>query len=231
MQTLAVVFLTLLGVANGFMPRSILRTMHSTIDVPSMCSGYYPVPTTYSMPDQPARFAQAKKEGNKRMLDVDSFYDPSYVKGKTVVITGGNRGLGLSITNELVKQGAKVIVTSRTPATIPGVERVIDGIEVSDNKCGEILAAALKGTKVDILINNAGYFYEPVEKIDSLNFEEEMKMIDICAIGPLRISSGLYNAGLLPSGSRIIMITSQVSTAVMFVYLHTLLICHDGGTT
>ena len=175
-----------------------------------MCSGYYPVPTTYSMPDQPARFAQAKKEGNKRMLDIDSFYDPSYVKGKTVVITGGNRGLGLSITNELVKQGAKVIVTSRTPATIPGVERVVDGIEVSDNKCGEKLAEALKGTKVDILINNAGYFYEPVEKIDSLNFDEEMKMIDICAIGPLRISSGLLNAGLMPSGSRIIMITSQV---------------------
>ena len=46
------------------------------------------------------------------------------------------------------------------------------GIEMQDNKCGDILAAALKGKKIDILINNAGYFYEPVEKVDSLNFEE-----------------------------------------------------------
>ena len=43
---------------------------------------------------------------------------------------------------------------------------------MQDNKCGDILAAALKGKKIDILINNAGYFYEPVEKVDSLNFEE-----------------------------------------------------------
>ena len=46
------------------------------------------------------------------------------------------------------------------------------GIEMQDNKCGDKLAAALKGRKIDILINNAGYFYEPVEKVDSLNFEE-----------------------------------------------------------
>ena len=43
---------------------------------------------------------------------------------------------------------------------------------MQDNKCGDKLALALKGKQIDILINNAGYFYEPVEKIDSLNFEE-----------------------------------------------------------
>ena len=43
--------------------------------------------------------------GNKRMLEIDSFYSPSYLKGKSVLVTGGNRGLGLAITNELVKQG------------------------------------------------------------------------------------------------------------------------------
>ena len=46
------------------------------------------------------------------------------------------------------------------------------------------------GKLIDILINNAGYFYEPVEKIDSLNFDEEIRMFDICAVGPNRITSG-----------------------------------------
>lgn len=142
------------------------------------------------------------------MLDVESFYDPAYLKGKTALVTGGNRGLGLAITNELVAQGANVYITSRNPVNIPGVQ-VISDIEMTTNDCGDKLAKSLKGQNIDILINNAGYFYEPVEKIDSLNFEEELKMIDICAVGPLRVSSGLFNAGLLHEGSKIAIISSQ----------------------
>ena len=39
------------------------------------------------------------------MLDIDSFYKPEYLKGKCVLVTGGNRGLGLAITEELVNRG------------------------------------------------------------------------------------------------------------------------------
>ena len=162
----------------------------------------------YSTPDQPARFAKGKAEKNTRMLDIDKVYKPEYVKGKTVVVTGGNRGLGLAIVEELIKQGAEVIVTSRTPATVPGA-RVIDGIDVQDNASGNKLVAALAGKSIDIFINNAGYFYEPVEKLDSLNFDEELKMIDICAVGPLRVTSAVVNAGLLKAGAKVAVITSQ----------------------
>ena len=41
----------------------------------------------------------------------------------------------------------------------------------------------------------AGYFYEPLETLETMNFEEELKMIDICAVGPLRVSAALVNAG------------------------------------
>ena len=34
-------------------------------------------------------------------------------------------------------------------------------------------------------------------------------MIDICALGPLRVTSVLFNAGLLKEGSKVAMITSQ----------------------
>jgi len=47
------------------------------------------------------------------------------------------------------------------------------------------------------------------ETLENLHFEEEMKMINICSIGPLRITSAIVNAGLMKKGSIIIMITSQ----------------------
>jgi hypothetical protein len=50
---------------------------------------------------------------------------------------------------------------------------------------------------------------QAVEKIDSLDFAEELKMINICALGPMRVSSSLVNGGLLKKGSKVIMITSQ----------------------
>jgi len=59
------------------------------------------------------------------------------------------------------------------------------------------------------LINNAGYFKEDVEKLDNLDFQDELKTIDICAIGPLRITASLINGGLLKEGSKVVMITSQ----------------------
>lgn len=48
-----------------------------------------------------------------------------------------------------------------------------------------------------------------VEKLDNLDFQDELKTIDICAIGPLRVTASLINGGLLKEGSKVIMITSQ----------------------
>jgi hypothetical protein len=42
----------------------------------------------YSDPDQPARFAQAQAEQNRRYLDITSVYDASFLKGKRVAVTG-----------------------------------------------------------------------------------------------------------------------------------------------
>ena len=61
----------------------------------------------YSLADQIARFNRAKEEENGRYLDIETVYDGSFLKGKRVLITGGNQGLGLAITKELVAQGAE----------------------------------------------------------------------------------------------------------------------------
>lgn len=168
----------------------------------------------YTIPDQPARFARAKAENNERYLNIDSVYDPSYIKGKRVAITGANRGIGLALAKELVAQGGKLVALVRSTsdeleALKP--DEIITGVEVTSDEACEAIASKIKGGPIDILINNAGYFYEPVEKVTdgSLNFKEQLKMIDICAVGPLRVSANLFQNGLLKEGSVIAMITSQ----------------------
>jgi len=166
----------------------------------------------YTIPDQPARFAKAKADNNERYLNIESVYDPAFIKGKRVAVTGANRGIGYAISKELKAVGAEIVAICRSSS--PELEKLepsetILGIDVASDDACATLADKVKGGPIDILINNAGYFYEPEEKIDSLNFKEELKMIDICALGPLRVSSALYNAGHLTSGSVIAMITSQ----------------------
>lgn len=165
----------------------------------------------FTIADQPARFAKGKADNNSRMLTTD-YYDGSFLKGQRVLVTGGNRGIGLALVEELVDCGADVVVMGRGSSdeldALEGVQ-VITGCDVTDTKSVE--AAVAKVTEpVDILINNAGYFYEPLETITSMNFDEELKMIDICAVGPLRVSSTMFNAGKIKApGGKIAMITSQ----------------------
>lgn len=166
---------------------------------------------TYSIPDQPARFARAKEEKNERFLDISTVYDGSYLKGKRVAITGANRGIGLSLAKELVSQGGKLVAICRSSSDeleALNPEEVVTGIDVTSDEACDTIASKMS-EPVDILINNAGYFYEPVEKIDSLNFKEQLKMIDICALGPLRVTANLHNNGMLKDEAKVIMITSQ----------------------
>jgi 3-oxoacyl-[acyl-carrier protein] reductase len=88
-------------------------------------------------------------------------------EGKVVVITGGNRGIGLSITKRFLSEGAKVAVIGTRPES---VDPVINELSNDENEVrGYSMNVANKeqvettfkqiitdfGT-VDILVNNAG---------------------------------------------------------------------------
>eukprot|EP00547_Thalassionema_nitzschioides_P017445 CAMPEP_0194234952 /NCGR_PEP_ID=MMETSP0158-20130606/2574_1 /TAXON_ID=33649 /ORGANISM="Thalassionema nitzschioides, Strain L26-B" /LENGTH=296 /DNA_ID=CAMNT_0038968289 /DNA_START=62 /DNA_END=952 /DNA_ORIENTATION=+ len=175
---------------------------------------------THSVADQVARFAKAKEENNKRYLDIGSVYDGAELSGKRVIITGGNRGLGFEIAKELVSIGATAIVVCRSSSPelekLVGKSNIYSGVDVTDDEAVKKAAESVKsdGGDIDVVINNAGYFYEPCEKIldGSLNFDEQLKQINICALGPLRMNAALVNAKALAKDAKLVIITSQAGS-------------------
>lgn len=172
------------------------------------------------MADQVKRFANAKETNNERYLNIDSVYDGGDLSGKRVLVTGGNRGLGLAITKELVAIGATAIVVCRSTSEelerLVGKWNVYSGVDVTDE---ESVLKAMKSVKadggaLDVVINNAGYFMEAHEcvKDDNLNFAEQIKQIDICGLGPLRVNAAAVSTGCLAEGAKLVIITSQAGS-------------------
>lgn len=89
------------------------------------------------------------------------------LKGRTALITGGSRGLGLQIAEALGEQGARLIISSRKTADLEEAKKHLSskGIEVdyvaADNAKDEDInrladEALAKLGRIDILVNNAG---------------------------------------------------------------------------
>lgn len=176
----------------------------------------------YSLADQVQRFANAKADKFERFLDIDTVYDGSPLKGKRVLITGGNRGLGFSIVKQAVADGATVLVLCRGTndelEELVGKSNVYSGVDVTDTAAVEeamTSIAADGGGALDYVINNAGYFYEACEKIldRTLNFDEQLKQINICALGPLRVNAAAVNTtGALADNAKLCIVTSQAGS-------------------
>jgi NAD(P)-dependent dehydrogenase (short-subunit alcohol dehydrogenase family) len=175
---------------------------------------------THSMADQVARYAKAKSDNNERYLNIESIYNGGDLSGKRVLVTGGNRGLGLAIVQELVAIGATAIVICRSSSPelekLVGKWNVYSGIDVTDNDAVLKAAKRVKGDggALDVVINNAGYFYGPQELVtqNSLNFDEQLKQINICALGPLRMNNALIQSKALAEGCKLVTITSQAGS-------------------
>lgn len=132
--------------------------------------------------------------------------------GKKVVITGGTTGMGLATAKLLVGEGARVLVTGRTAATIESARAELGerAIVVSSDAASladiDALAGRVKeafGT-VDFLFVNAGIGrFAPFEDTTERTYDE---MLGINMKGPFFVVQRLLP--LMPAGGSVVFTTS-----------------------
>jgi NAD(P)-dependent dehydrogenase (short-subunit alcohol dehydrogenase family) len=136
-------------------------------------------------------------------------------KGKTAVITGGTTGIGLATAKLFINEGARVIVTGRTAATIKSAQAELgdNAIVVRSDATSfpdmDALAAKVKETfgKLDVLFVNAGYGqFIPFESVTEEVYDE---MLNLNAKGPYFIAQKLVP--LMPEGSSVVFTTSMAN--------------------
>jgi NAD(P)-dependent dehydrogenase (short-subunit alcohol dehydrogenase family) len=128
----------------------------------------------------------------------------------TWVITGANRGIGLSLCRQVRRRGDEVIGVCRAASgelRALGV-RPIEGIDVSDDGAAAKLREALADTTVDVLVNNAGLLFN--ETLADLDFERVRRQLEVNAIGPLRVTSAVVPR--MTRGGKIAIITSRMGS-------------------
>ena len=129
------------------------------------------------------------------------------LKDKTIVVTGGSRGLGRGIVEALVDQGAKVTVVARDQAALATVEQQL-GVAVipADITDKEAAQRILADIRPEVLVLNAG----TPPRMGPL---DQLSWADLTATWETDVKAGLYwiqaalNLPLAP-GARVLVASS-----------------------
>ena len=141
-------------------------------------------------------------------------------KGPTVLITGANRGLGLEFAKQFSEKGYTVIGTARSPEKATELKELgaeVMKLDVTSEDDIAALATSLKDRRIDILLNNAGYFgpklmrEEGVSTFRTIKRGEMEDCLRVNTLGPLFVSQALLPNLELSDNPKIITISSRYS--------------------
>ncbi|MFI6337539.1 SDR family oxidoreductase [Streptomyces sp. NPDC050535] len=108
--------------------------------------------------------------------------------GRTVVVTGGTRGVGAGIARAFARAGAEVLVCARRPPEVPLEGTEFTAVDLRDPAAVRDFFAALP--RLDVLVNNVGGApYRPLAEADA---ERHARVIELNLTVPLTVSLAAY---------------------------------------
>ncbi|MFP2905287.1 SDR family oxidoreductase [Pyxidicoccus sp. 3LFB2] len=136
-----------------------------------------------------------------------------------LVITGANRGIGLELTRQSLARGNTVHAGAREPAQAreltalagaSGGRLHVHALDVANDESVRAFTAALTGP-VDLLINNAGLRTRR-DDLEDLSLEDALRMIQVNALGALRVTRALVPRLREARGARIASLSSGLGS-------------------
>jgi NAD(P)-dependent dehydrogenase (short-subunit alcohol dehydrogenase family) len=139
------------------------------------------------------------------------------LEGRTALVTGASRGIGLAIAQSLVARGARVVVTGRKPDALAEAVSALGGPEVAVGVAGnagdaEHRAEAVR-TAVDtfgsleMLVGNVGInpVYGPLVDLPLDGFR---KILDTNVVGTLGLVQEAWRAWMAEHGGSVLVVAS-----------------------
>lgn len=133
---------------------------------------------------------------------------------KRIGVVGATRGLGKALVDLYASEpNTYVYATARYDAPQKHASNVrwLSNIDMSKEVAGRNITGQYSGEgPLDILFVTAGYF--ELERLDEPKWDAEVKMYAISAIGPVFLIHHLLDGGMLKSGSKIVLISSEAGS-------------------
>jgi NAD(P)-dependent dehydrogenase (short-subunit alcohol dehydrogenase family) len=145
------------------------------------------------------------------------------VAGRSVLVTGGSRGLGRALGAALARRGARVVLTARhgeaLEEAVAGIRR--EGGEahglVSDQGVKEAVhplvgaASAIAGP-VDVLVLNASTLGPvPLAELSETECEDFARVLEVNLLGPFRLAKAVVGSMVLRGGGLVVGISSDAA--------------------
>ena len=98
---------------------------------------------------------------------------------KTILVTGGTRGIGLAIAQAFQKKGYRVVVTYSKDEESANLakEQGLEVFRADVSKEDEVVALIKQIGRVDVLVNNAGVSL--IKQLQDISYEEYKRVMDV----------------------------------------------------